>query len=122
MPAFPNLFARWASELGVDGTPVPVPAAEPEGLDWEVELAAIVGKKVTDADEATAAASVFGYTVANDISGRASQGKAMTLSTGQWALAQSSRSASKASAVSRILLWTVRTAAGGITTRRRANG
>jgi 2-keto-4-pentenoate hydratase/2-oxohepta-3-ene-1,7-dioic acid hydratase in catechol pathway len=87
-PQFPNLFARWASELVVDGTPVPVPTAEPDGLDWEVELAAIVGKKVTDADEATAAASVFGYTVANDISGRASQGKAMTLSTGQWALAK----------------------------------
>jgi 2-keto-4-pentenoate hydratase/2-oxohepta-3-ene-1,7-dioic acid hydratase in catechol pathway len=87
-PAFPNLFARWASELVVDGTPIPVPAAEPDGLDWEVELAAIVGQKVTDADEATAAASVFGYTVANDISGRASQGKAMTLSTGQWALAK----------------------------------
>jgi 2-keto-4-pentenoate hydratase/2-oxohepta-3-ene-1,7-dioic acid hydratase in catechol pathway len=87
-PAFPNLFARWASELVVDGTAIPVPAAEPEGLDWEVELAAIVGKKVTDADEATAQASVFGYTVANDISGRASQGRAMTLSTGQWALAK----------------------------------
>jgi 2-keto-4-pentenoate hydratase/2-oxohepta-3-ene-1,7-dioic acid hydratase in catechol pathway len=87
-PEFPNLFARWASELVVDGTPVPVPAAEPDGLDWEVELAAIVGKKVTDADEATAAASVFGYTVANEISGRASQGKAMTLSIGQWALAK----------------------------------
>jgi 2-keto-4-pentenoate hydratase/2-oxohepta-3-ene-1,7-dioic acid hydratase in catechol pathway len=33
-PTFPNLFARWASELVVDGTPIPVPAAEPDGLDW----------------------------------------------------------------------------------------
>jgi 2,4-didehydro-3-deoxy-L-rhamnonate hydrolase len=85
-PKFPNLFARWASQLVVDGATVPVPEAEPDGLDWEVELAAIVGKKVIDADERTGAASVFGYTVANDISARGSQLNAMSLSTGQWAL------------------------------------
>ncbi len=85
-PSFPNLFARWSSELVVDGAAVPVPKAEPDGLDWEVELAAIVGVSVTDADEAQAARSVFGYTVANDISGRAGQLQAATLRTGQWAL------------------------------------
>ncbi len=85
-PKFPNLFARWASELVVDGAEVPVPVAEPDGLDWEVELAAIVGRTVIDGDPGTASASVLGYTVANDISARASQINAMTLSTGQWAL------------------------------------
>jgi 2,4-diketo-3-deoxy-L-fuconate hydrolase len=85
-PAFPNLFARWASELVVDGAQIPVPAAEPDGLDWEVELAAIVGATAIDADEKIAAASVFGYTVANDVSGRAAQLQSVTLSTGQWAL------------------------------------
>src|SRR5260221_14500983 len=54
-PAFPNLFARWASELVVDGAHIPVPAAEPDGLDWEVELAAIVGATVIEADEKAAA-------------------------------------------------------------------
>ena len=85
-PAFPNLFARWASELVVDGTDIPVPAAEPDGLDWEVELAAVVGAPTVDADEVAAARSVFGYTVANDVSGRAAQLQSATLSTGQWAL------------------------------------
>jgi 2,4-didehydro-3-deoxy-L-rhamnonate hydrolase len=85
-PAFPNLFARWASELVVDGAQIPVPAAEPDGLDWEVELAAIVGATTIDADEKAAAASVFGYTVANDVSGRAAQLQSVKLSTGQWAL------------------------------------
>jgi 2-keto-4-pentenoate hydratase/2-oxohepta-3-ene-1,7-dioic acid hydratase in catechol pathway len=86
-PTFPNLFARWASELVVDGAHIPVPAAEPEGLDWEVELAAIMGTRAVDADEKAAAASIFGYTVANDVSGRASQQlQSATLSTGQWAL------------------------------------
>jgi 2-keto-4-pentenoate hydratase/2-oxohepta-3-ene-1,7-dioic acid hydratase in catechol pathway len=85
-PTFPNLFARWASELVIDGTPIPVPAAEPDGLDWEVELAAIVGATAIDADEKAAAVSIFGYTVANDVSGRAAQLQSVTLSTGQWAL------------------------------------
>lgn len=85
-PTFPNLFARWASELVVDGVDIPVPAAEPDGLDWEVELAAIVGATTIDADEKAAAANVFGYTVANDVSGRAAQLQSVTLSTGQWAL------------------------------------
>src|SRR2546427_7810591 len=85
-PTFPNLFARWASELVVDGAAIPVPAAEPDGLDWEVELAAIVGATALDADEKAAAASIFGYTVANDVSGRAAQLQSATLSTGQWAL------------------------------------
>lgn len=85
-PTFPNLFARWASELVVDGAQIPVPAAEADGLDWEVELAAIVGATAIDADEKAAAASIFGYTVANDVSGRAAQLQSVTLSTGQWAL------------------------------------
>ena len=85
-PTFPNLFARWASELVVHGAHIPVPAAEPDGLDWEAELAAIVGVTTIDADEETAAENVFGYTVANDVSGRAAQLQSTTLSTGQWAL------------------------------------
>lgn len=85
-PAFPNLFARWTSELVVDGASVPVPLAEPEGLDWEVELAAIVGTTLTDVDAATAEQGMFGYTVANDISARLSQVQMTTLSTGQWCL------------------------------------
>src|SRR6266446_9373381 len=85
-PTFPNLFARWASELVVNGAHIPVPAAEPDGLDWEVELAAIVGTTAIDADEKAAAASIFGYTVANDVSGRAAQLQSVKLSTGQWAL------------------------------------
>src|SRR6266403_3956251 len=85
-PSFPNLFARWSSELVVDGAHIPVPAAEPDGRDWEVELAAIVGATAIDADEKAAAASIFGYTVANDVSGRAAQLQSVTLSTGQWAL------------------------------------
>lgn len=85
-PAFPNLFARWTSELVVDGGRIPVPAAEPDGLDWEGELAAIVGATLTDADAATAERGLFGYAVSNDVSARGAQLQSATLSTGQWAL------------------------------------
>lgn len=85
-PAFPNLFARWYSTLVPSGTPVPVPTAEPDGIDWEVELAAIIGDTIVDASAARGLEGLLGYTVFNDLSGRASQLEAMTLSTGQWGL------------------------------------
>ena len=89
-PPFPNLFARWTSELVVDGAPVPVPLAEPEGLDWEVELAAIVGETLTNVDAATAEKAMLGFTVCNEISARASQVQMTTLAVGQWALGKNS--------------------------------
>lgn len=85
-PQFPNLFARWPCTLAPSGTPVVVPATEPDGLDWEVELAAIVGSTLHEADAEQAAHGILGYTPFNDISGRASQIQSMTLSTGQWAI------------------------------------
>jgi 2-keto-4-pentenoate hydratase/2-oxohepta-3-ene-1,7-dioic acid hydratase in catechol pathway len=72
LPAFPTVFARYASTLGSDGDAVPVPPGE-HGLDWEVELAAVVGEVLCDVDERTATAAVFGYTVLNDISARTFQ-------------------------------------------------
>ena len=85
-PPFPNLFARWASTLVTSGTPVPVPRSEPDGVDWEVELAAIVGSTMLEVSQEDVAKGLLGYTVFNDISGRASQMQAMGLGTGQWAI------------------------------------
>lgn len=85
-PQFPNLFARWASTLSTSGTPVEVPATEPDGIDWEVEMAAIVGSPLLEADAEQAQRGILGYAPFNDISGRASQIQSMTLSTGQWAI------------------------------------
>ncbi|MEV4460617.1 fumarylacetoacetate hydrolase family protein, partial [Microbispora sp. NPDC049633] len=51
-PRHPAVSGRWATTLTVSGTPAPVPAGEP-GLDWEGEVAAVVGRRLTDADEAT---------------------------------------------------------------------
>ncbi len=71
-PKVPMIFGRWADTLVVDGDPVPVPPHE-VGLDWEVELAAIVADTVWAADRDTAAQHVLGYTVFNDLSARRKQ-------------------------------------------------
>ncbi|HEY9470767.1 MAG TPA: fumarylacetoacetate hydrolase family protein [Propionibacteriaceae bacterium] len=80
VPDHPTVFARWASTLIVDGESMPVPPGEP-GLDWEVELAAVIGRTTFLADTGTALDSVLGYTVFNDVSARVRQ-----LQTSQWTL------------------------------------
>ncbi|MGV9945754.1 fumarylacetoacetate hydrolase family protein [Rhodococcus aetherivorans] len=72
LPKFPMIFGRWASTLVVDGAPVPVPPTE-KGLDWEVELAVVIGDTVWEADEASALQHVFAYTAFNDLSARRKQ-------------------------------------------------
>ena len=66
------VFGRWENTLVVDGTPVPVPPKE-EGLDWEVELAVVIGRTTWGATEQNAMQAVAGYTVFNDLSARAKQ-------------------------------------------------
>jgi 2,4-diketo-3-deoxy-L-fuconate hydrolase len=80
LPDRPNLFARWWSTLVPDGTPIPVPLDEP-GLDWEVELAAIIGSPLSAVTRpGDTMAAVLGYSVFNDVSARTHQ-----RATSQWA-------------------------------------
>jgi 2-keto-4-pentenoate hydratase/2-oxohepta-3-ene-1,7-dioic acid hydratase in catechol pathway len=80
LPEFPTLFARWTSSLTVGGVPVPVPRDE-AGLDWEGEIAAFVGRRLVDADAATARSAICGYATFNDITSRRAQKL-----TSQWIL------------------------------------
>jgi 2,4-didehydro-3-deoxy-L-rhamnonate hydrolase len=72
IPEHPAFFGRWTVSLVTDGTPVPVPPSEP-GLDWEVELAAVVGQRLAGVDADRALAGVFGYAAFNDLSARRHQ-------------------------------------------------
>lgn len=54
-----------------------------EKIDYEGELAAVVGKRISRVDEATARNAVFGYTCLNDVTARALQRKDV-----QWARAK----------------------------------
>jgi 2,4-diketo-3-deoxy-L-fuconate hydrolase len=72
VPERPSIFGRWTASLTAGGTPMRVPIDEP-GVDWEVELAVIVGKPLYRADPSTALAGVLGYAAFNDLSARRHQ-------------------------------------------------
>ena len=67
IPEYPAFFGRWTVSLVAGGAPVPVPAGEP-GLDWEVELAAVVGRPLYRVDPDAALSGVLGYAAFNDLS------------------------------------------------------
>src|ERR1700684_1397331 len=69
VPEHPDIFARWRSTLAVDGQSVPVPARE-DHLDWEGELAVIIGKELRDVTPEVAMAGFLGYACFNDLSAR----------------------------------------------------
>lgn len=80
VPSEPVIFPKWATSVVGPGAPVlhPGPALT-EQLDYEVELAFVIGKAGKDIPEASAMEHVFGYTVLNDISARDLQFR-----DGQW--------------------------------------
>jgi acylpyruvate hydrolase len=69
IPEHPTLFAKFAGALVGPRDPIVKPAAS-EMLDWEVELAVVIGSPVRRADADAAAAAIAGYTVANDVTAR----------------------------------------------------
>ena len=72
VPEHPAIFGRWTASLISSGVSAPVPAGEP-GWDWEVELAAVVGRPLKSVTPAEALAGVFGYAAFNDLSARTHQ-------------------------------------------------
>lgn len=69
LPEYPVLFAKFASSLTGAYDPVPCPP-ESSAVDYEGELAVVIGAPVRRVSEARASSAVAGYTVANDISMR----------------------------------------------------
>ena len=68
---FPYVFMKPPSTtINHPGAPIPLPANSPNAIDWEIELAVIIGKKARRVSEAEALSYVAGYTVVNDISDR----------------------------------------------------
>ncbi len=72
VPQRPDLFGRWPSTLTVSGHPVPVPPRE-DHLDWEGELAVVLGGYLRDATVDQARAAIIGYLCFNDLSVRGFQ-------------------------------------------------
>jgi 2-keto-4-pentenoate hydratase/2-oxohepta-3-ene-1,7-dioic acid hydratase in catechol pathway len=68
---FPYVFMKPPSTtLTHPGKPIKLPAAAPDAVDWELELAVVIGRRAKNVSEADALGCVAGYTVLNDISQR----------------------------------------------------
>jgi acylpyruvate hydrolase len=69
-PDYPTLFTKYPESLVGAGDAIVLPPHASAMVDWEAELAVVIGARVRRADEATAAAAIAGYTVLNDVSMR----------------------------------------------------
>ena len=88
VPRYPVLFMKNPATVTNPGDPILLPPTcmDPPEVDYEAELAVVIGKAAKDVSVAEALEHVFGYTAANDVTGRRWQGKK---GAGQWARAKS---------------------------------
>ena len=81
MPEHPALFTKQPHAIVGPDQPVRHPGPHSSELDWEVELAVVIGKGGRDIPEERALEHVFGYTIGNDVSVRDHQ---RSRHGGQW--------------------------------------
>jgi 5-carboxymethyl-2-hydroxymuconate isomerase len=83
-PERPLVFAKFPTAVINHEEQIRIPRKLTERVDWEVELAVVMGREATRVSEKEALSYVRGYTVANDVSARDLQ-----FSDGQWVRAKS---------------------------------
>ena len=83
LPQEPIIFSKFPTAVIGDGEPICHNQKITQQLDWEAELAVVIGKKCNRVDKADALQHVFGYTVINDISARDCR------RAGQWVVSKS---------------------------------
>ncbi len=70
LPTYPTLFAKFPEALVGPYDPIVLPAHAAEAVDWEGEVAVVVGASARRLDEAAAARAIAGYAVLNDVTMR----------------------------------------------------
>ena len=70
LPAYPVFFSKAPTAVTGPYDAIPYDAKVSEQIDWEVELAVIIGKNGKNISENEALDYVFGYTVVNDVTAR----------------------------------------------------
>src|SRR5690242_18945542 len=83
-PKVPLVFAKFPSSVIDHEDQIVIPRALTERVDWEVELAVVIGERASRVSEDEALKYVRGYTVGNDVSARDLQ-----FADGQWVRAKS---------------------------------
>jgi 2-keto-4-pentenoate hydratase/2-oxohepta-3-ene-1,7-dioic acid hydratase in catechol pathway len=84
VPEKPLVFAKFPTSVIGAGEPIRLPLDVTQRVDWEVELAVVIGRRARNVAPEDALDHVYGYTVANDVSARDLQ-----LADGQWVRAKS---------------------------------
>ncbi|HXT64371.1 MAG TPA: fumarylacetoacetate hydrolase family protein [Pyrinomonadaceae bacterium] len=77
-PKAPLIFAKLTNALSAHNAPIVLPTVS-ETIDWEAELAVVIGRRAKAVKKADALNHVFGYTLMNDVTARDLQRK-----DGQW--------------------------------------
>jgi 2-keto-4-pentenoate hydratase/2-oxohepta-3-ene-1,7-dioic acid hydratase in catechol pathway len=77
-PQSPTIFGKYRNALAAPGATVPLPATSRK-VDFEAEVAIVIGARAKDVAEPEALAHVAGYTLLNDLSARDLQ-----FATPQW--------------------------------------
>jgi 2-keto-4-pentenoate hydratase/2-oxohepta-3-ene-1,7-dioic acid hydratase in catechol pathway len=70
IPAAPMWFAKFANSLCGSGQPVVLPAAHPEYVDYEAELALVIGRRTRNVTDEHALSRIAGAMPFNDVSAR----------------------------------------------------
>jgi 2-keto-4-pentenoate hydratase/2-oxohepta-3-ene-1,7-dioic acid hydratase in catechol pathway len=70
LPNHPVFFTKAVNTLNGPLDPIPYDPSISKQIDWEVELAAVIGKRGRNIPETRAADYIFGYTVLNDTTAR----------------------------------------------------
>jgi 2-keto-4-pentenoate hydratase/2-oxohepta-3-ene-1,7-dioic acid hydratase in catechol pathway len=82
VPDFPEIFAKFGNTIIGPGDPIPSDGPDPQ-VDWEGELAVVIGRTARGISESDALSVVAGYTVANDVSARTWQTRVSQWVTGK---------------------------------------
>jgi acylpyruvate hydrolase len=70
LPEFPTLFAKYPEALIGAGDTIVLPREAAEAVDWEAELAVVIGRSARRVAESDAASFIAGYSVLNDVTMR----------------------------------------------------
>lgn len=80
LPAYPTFFSKSTRTVVGPGATVPFDSSISEQMDYEAEVAIIIGREGVNISASDAFQYIFGYTLANDISARTLQKR----HGGQW--------------------------------------
>lgn len=70
VPSEPLVFPKLSSSVIGPDEPIVWNPADTQQIDWEGELAVVIGQRVKNIPESLADDAIFGYTIGNDISAR----------------------------------------------------